>query len=238
MAKAFEEATQFKHNTLRGGEREEGVREFLSKQLPDRLKVTTGEAVDRYGNTSSQLDVMVYDATLNSPFAGESNSLLPAEALLAIVEVKTELTNEEWKRIAKSVEAFCRLRPYKEHFSLSKSGRENAVKPGPRCFFTVAAFSSDLSSGSSWAKKEWERACKAIGNDSCLGLNRILVLDRGIINPTEAVYRPSADQGENLLAWFVGLANFLNREVPRREPMDWQIYAGGSFGKWKPFKGN
>ena len=27
MAKAFEEATQFKHKTLRGGEREQGVRQ-------------------------------------------------------------------------------------------------------------------------------------------------------------------------------------------------------------------
>ncbi len=236
MAKAFEEATQFKHKTLRGGEREQGVRQFLNDQLPSRLKVITGEAIDRFGNTSSQLDVMVYDSALNSPFAGESSGLLPAEALLAIVEVKTKLTRSEWKKISSSIEKFRALRPYKKTFGLSKAGRQGIASELPRCFYSVVAFSSDLSANDTWAEREQQRARDYFGTDDCLGLDRILILDRGIINPTENVFRSSTSQGENLMGWFVGQVNFLHREMPRREPMDWQTYAGSAFGGWKPMK--
>lgn len=234
MARAFEEATQFKHKNLRGGQREDGVREFLNGQLPSSLKVSTGEAVDRYGNTSAQIDVMVYDATLNSPFIGESNDLLPAEALLAIVEVKTKLTKAEWHKIADAVSKFQKLRPYQSKFAPLGAGKGGVVDPLPRCHYSVIAFSSNLAASESWADREWKRALETFGENHDPHLDRVLILDRGIINPVENSYRPSASQGENLLAWFVGLANFLNREVPRRKPMDWQNYAGRSFGGWKP----
>jgi hypothetical protein len=234
MAKAFEDATHFKHKDLRGGERERGVRKFLSEQLPGRLKVATGESIDRFGNTSAQIDVMVYDASLNAPFAGESNDLLPAEALLAIVEVKTRLTKSEWKKVGAAIEKFRKLRPYKQAFDISKAGRSGVRPKLPRCFYSVVAFSSDLSlKKDDWARRELLRASEAIGSFDCEGLDRILILDRGMINPTEGVARSSDSPGDNLMAWYVGLANLLYREMPRRDPMDWQIYAGKTFGDWE-----
>lgn len=232
LRRAFDDATMYSHPGIIGGKREEGVRRFLRDLLPRSLDVVTGQAVDYRGTTTPQLDVMVYDGSLNAPFEGEGNDkLLPAEALLAIVEVKSSLDTKEWKKIARSVARYLELKPYRSQFAVGRGGQSAAPDTLPRCFYSVVAFSSSLANASGWARREYGRISDAFGSAGCSGLDRVLILDRGVINPAERCFRPSGDLGTNLFTWYVSLANFLNREAPRRDPMDWQQYAGAAFDK-------
>jgi hypothetical protein len=229
LSKAFNDATLYTHRGIRGEQREEGVRRFLADQLPRSLSVVTGQAIDCFGTVSRQLDIMIYDSTLNAPFQGERIELLPAEALLAIVEVKSKLSSDEWSKIAQSVDQYLKLRPYRRQFGVRRGGQGGIPDTLPRCFCSVVAFTSDLTTSAEWPQREFNRMTSAFGSDECLGLDRVLILDRGVVNASEGRYWASDDFGGNLFNWYVSLANFLNREAPRRKPMDWQQYAGASF---------
>lgn len=83
------------HNGLKGTGAEEILAEFLRERLPASLGVTAGQVVDRDGNISKQVDVVIYDATrtpmlFTSP--GQTWSTIPAEGVLAVIEVKMHLT--------------------------------------------------------------------------------------------------------------------------------------------------
>lgn len=83
------------HAGLKGTAAEEILAEFLRERLPASLGVTTGQVVDRDGNLSKQVDVVIYDATrtptlFTSP-AGSWN-VVPAEGVVAVIEVKMHLT--------------------------------------------------------------------------------------------------------------------------------------------------
>ena len=220
LKKAFEDATlYYSHPGIIGKKREEGVRKFLRDHLPRSLDVVNGQAVDYLGTQTPELDIMVYDASLNAPFEGEdSASLLPAEALLAIIEVKSSLDSGEWVKIAKQVSRYLELKPYRGEFGIRRGGQSATPDNLPRCFYSVVAFSSSLKKIPGWARREVQSMTRAFGSDECLGLDRVLILDRGVINPLERRFRGSDDFGSNLFTWYVSLANFLNREAPRRAP--------------------
>jgi hypothetical protein len=83
------------HAGLKGAAAEEILAEFLRERLPASLGVTAGQVVDRDGNLSKQVDVVIFDATrtpmlFTSP--GQSWQVVPAEGVLAVIEVKMHLT--------------------------------------------------------------------------------------------------------------------------------------------------
>lgn len=82
------------HNGVVGQEGERIVAGFLRDRLPKSIGVTTGEIIDVEGGRSKQADVILYDA-LHTPmiFSGEDadTSVVPAEGVLAVIEVKTHL---------------------------------------------------------------------------------------------------------------------------------------------------
>lgn len=88
---------QNNHSKIKGDRVEEHVREFLRQRLPQSVGVTSGEIIDANGKRSREVDVIVYDA-MNSPllFAGDTagSILVPAEAVIAAVEVKSKLRSE------------------------------------------------------------------------------------------------------------------------------------------------
>ncbi len=99
MLSDFEQIqTQIKHMGERGNEREQGLKCFLENYLPSRYAITTGEIVDREGNTSRQCDLIIYDR-LNHPLllAGKNVRILLAESVFAVIEVKSVLTSTELK---------------------------------------------------------------------------------------------------------------------------------------------
>jgi hypothetical protein len=80
----------------RGALREEALRLFLSKHLPARFGVGSGQVVHPSNLMSRQCDIVIYDR-LNTPrlMPDETHSLFPVESVLAVVEVKSRLNASE-----------------------------------------------------------------------------------------------------------------------------------------------
>lgn len=81
------------HHGERGGIRERRVAAFLRSILPQRYGIGTGHIIDSKGNTSGQVDIVIYDALNGVHFPiDEDYSLFPCESVYAAIEVKSTLT--------------------------------------------------------------------------------------------------------------------------------------------------
>jgi Domain of unknown function (DUF6602) len=101
------------HAGLKGTAAEEILAEFLRERLPASLGVTAGQVVDRDGNLSKQVDVVIFDATrtpklFTSP--GQSWDVVPAEGVLAVIEVKMHLTAADIPSVLANAAAVLDLR--------------------------------------------------------------------------------------------------------------------------------
>ena len=214
------------HPGIKGDIREDACRKFLSKHLPARLRVATGEAVDSKNRQSRQLDIMVWDSGRGATLREGSDIRLPAEALLSVVEVKSTLTREKLEEATANARSVRSLRPYGEKFGDCRPGGQASRSKSPRCFFTLFAFKSDLSPND-WLRSEWKRTSEVLGSD--LGLiDRIVVLEHGLLNPFSRRGMTGSPEA-TLWNWFVELSNFLENENARRGPIGWASY--GHFGE-------
>lgn len=90
--------------------REAFCRLFLSSHLPQGFRVTTGEIIDCYSNTTGQLDVVIVNNDCPRMTIDSSGSVIApilADTVLGVIEVKTSLTSEVLKK------ALSQLRPVK-----------------------------------------------------------------------------------------------------------------------------
>lgn len=89
LAKSRRIDTLLRHSGTVGSYREELVRALLRQVVPTRYEVSTGFIAE----SPRQLDVLVWDAAHYSPLFHEQNFVVvPAQAVRAILEVKTRLT--------------------------------------------------------------------------------------------------------------------------------------------------
>lgn len=80
------------HRLSAGENREDLVAEFLKEHFPMRFGINSGMIISHHGVFSNQADLIVVDALNNAPlYAASRNQLWPAEAVYALVEVKTAL---------------------------------------------------------------------------------------------------------------------------------------------------
>ncbi|KWK67573.1 DUF6602 domain-containing protein [Burkholderia stagnalis] len=108
-SKAFEvSASISNHSDILGDARESFIRDVLSKFLPATVHVGTGQIVDAGGNTSKQIDVVIYrkDFPILRSFGNADVYLV--EGVLATIEVKSTLDK------AKLVEALDNGRSVKD----------------------------------------------------------------------------------------------------------------------------
>ncbi|SEJ52856.1 hypothetical protein SAMN05216327_11235 [Dyadobacter sp. SG02] len=85
-----------RHNPTIGLLTEEILRKFLSTFLPKGISVEQGFVVGSGGELSRQIDIIVYDSHLYAPFYRINDIVvIPSEAVLAIVEVKTTVSGEK-----------------------------------------------------------------------------------------------------------------------------------------------
>ncbi|MEN9866841.1 MAG: hypothetical protein RL748_2431 [Pseudomonadota bacterium] len=82
----------FQHTTTKGDASETVWVELLRKYLPQRYKIDRAHIVDKKGNFSKQIDLVIYDRHFTPPifdFSGEI--ILPAESVYAVFEVKQKI---------------------------------------------------------------------------------------------------------------------------------------------------
>jgi hypothetical protein len=101
----------------------------LRRVLPGRFAIGTGFVTDHLGITSTQLDIVVYDAQNNAPIILDSNvGIFPVECVYATVEVKTSLNR---KQLDSALEAIGLIRKIAQSKKFGKYARikNDAGKP-------------------------------------------------------------------------------------------------------------
>lgn len=81
----------------KGGPREKVIREFLSQRLPTKWGVTRGHVIYSGDRTTGEFDLIVYDTNHCPSWTVDKDDdprrLVPLEAVVGIVEVKSTLTD-------------------------------------------------------------------------------------------------------------------------------------------------
>lgn len=236
LTAAFRKAeASFKHMGDRGDARESAVRSFLTDQLPARFAVSAGEVMDAAGNMSGQTDVTIYDRLNTRPlFTTNGVALLPAEALLATVEVKSKLDKSETDKAVGGMVKLRGLRPWDAPWSSARRNGRAADDMLPRLFTTIFGFTTNLVEPT-WPTSEMARlreSCAAAGLPTAY-IDRLVIIDRGVLLPSAGMaYIP--DSGGGILGlWFFQLVSFLSREVERREPFPWDRYKFSERDGWQ-----
>jgi len=94
----------------RGDFREAIIRRFLRPFLPECYGLSTGEVFASDGSQSAQIDVVVYDAVFSTVlFKDYPVSLFPAESVFGSIEVKSNLTVDEFKVACDNIASIKRL---------------------------------------------------------------------------------------------------------------------------------
>lgn len=229
-------AFAFEHKGIRGDERAAALANFFRKHLPSNIAVAKGEAMDHHGRRTGQLDLILYDADIAAPITEQlENVLVPAESLLAVVEVKSSLSQTELNKCYGAAQKVRRLRPFKQQFVAARSDGAPAEDGRLRCLYTVFAYGTDLSKDD-WMCKEFKRlesASASVSGQLDL-VDVVYVLTSGIIRPSSK--KGKLNQGEQMdtfLHFYIHIMNFLRREMQRRPTMDWQAYSAKTDSGWK-----
>ncbi|GGF10335.1 hypothetical protein GCM10011611_14890 [Aliidongia dinghuensis] len=224
-------AENFDHRGLKGGERTAALAEFLGKHLPAVFGVGGGEAIDFRDNRTGELDLFIYDKSTAAPIQSSTDSsLVPAEALYAVIEVKSVLSQDEMNKCMLAGKRVRELRPFKGHFIASPvDGKRH--EEHYRCPYFVFAYTSNLSRDD-WAQKEFDRTKLAANSAECSLdiVDRVFVLDRGILRPQIGAASVWENSSGIFLDFYIHLINFLTRERARRPTIDWTAYTAR--GRW------
>ncbi|MFT8357768.1 DUF6602 domain-containing protein [Bifidobacterium aquikefiri] len=136
------------HNGTVGQGGEDVVTEFLRSRLPRSIGISTGQILDVNGKISKQVDVILYDAEHTPMLFSTKNekiSLVPAEGVLGVVEVKTHLRSRDIEIClanCRSVKQLVRTAYFPQAIQATHSAYgEQWVDPP--IYYTVFAASSD-----------------------------------------------------------------------------------------------
>ena len=96
---AFEKAGKTTNPHAVGEGREKSAIQRMKDILPDGVGIGSGFIIDSNGNVSSQCDIILYEKNLCLKFNSydEKNSYYNCESVIAVGEVKSDLTKDELK---------------------------------------------------------------------------------------------------------------------------------------------
>jgi hypothetical protein len=83
---------------------------FFENYLPKRYSVTNAKVVDYHGNTSDQIDVVIYDRQY-TPFVLNDHGVIyiPAESVYAVFEAKQDMNKSQINYAGKKIESVRKL---------------------------------------------------------------------------------------------------------------------------------
>jgi hypothetical protein len=103
-----------------GNLREKFVKEFLRFHLPTIHEIQSGEIVDSSGKTSKQQDVVLYRRDMPKLAVSEGPVILFAEGVKATVEVKSNLTWDEFQKAFENICSVKALQPQINPFAVGE----------------------------------------------------------------------------------------------------------------------
>lgn len=121
------------HPSTKGDASENVWLDIFSEYLPKRYKVAKAQVVDSKGEFSDQIDVVIYDAQYSPPiFLYEGQTVVPAESVYAIFEVKQTLNTKHVKYARQKVASVRNL--YRTSMPIPHAGGTYPEKqPTPVC---------------------------------------------------------------------------------------------------------
>lgn len=220
------------HMGLRGGAREDLLKDVIRQLIPERFRVGSGIIVDLNETQSKQQDLFIFDA-FNSPvfLKTESESIIPVESVYATVEVKSTLTKETLQQSIDNIRSVKELRHSELQNSPILSSRHNVIMG---CIF---AYTSD--STIETVARNVHEICTEIPKEQ--QPNIVCVFDKGLIvnvlknNFGQIAIDPSDEtmwglvkneQGTNLYLFYLLLQQHLS--MAQNFPPDMMKYAAAT----------
>jgi hypothetical protein len=131
LLKASFAASKLLSNATKGASREHAARELLRSLIPPVARVECGDVVDAHAHQTGQLDAVVVDHRAPTLQLGTSEaSLVLAEGVLAILEIKSDLT----KQAAEVVRTFRRVEPLRPSLKPMPHSFERYKEENPRFY--------------------------------------------------------------------------------------------------------
>ena len=95
----FDQTKDVLHSASKGMIRETILNKVIRPYLPFCYGISSGEAFDKNGNTSKQLDIVIYDTIFSYTIPYTDNFIqFPCESIYGIIEVKSKLDKEEFDK--------------------------------------------------------------------------------------------------------------------------------------------
>jgi hypothetical protein len=168
-------ASDIEHIEMRGDVAEHAFRELIGDLVPAWAKIGTGKIVDAQGGQSLQIDTAMYSPFVLPPILVHKKGddlLIPVEACISTVEVKSRLNAAELRRAIANAH-FVRALSY---VGAPHRQQKAMAANGPTC--CLLALSTDLAAdGKSELERYIEQDPQAMRTPA---LNMVCVLGRGL----------------------------------------------------------
>lgn len=127
LIRNFDFASNATTPVLIGTAKEKEVSRKLEMLLPNSVGVGSGCIIDSYGNTSKQMDIIIYEKEFCPVFCLNESSettYYPCEGVIAVGEIKSTLNSKELSNIFKKSKSVKNLKRY----SVAETGQLNLGK--------------------------------------------------------------------------------------------------------------
>jgi len=100
------------HKGERGEANEKSLTNLLVKFLPKRYSIGSGIIIDKFGNNSKQVDIIIYDSDFHPELfsQGAAASLYPVDVVYMTIEIKTTMTKDAMNDAIENVASVKRLK--------------------------------------------------------------------------------------------------------------------------------
>jgi hypothetical protein len=116
------------HNGVMGDVNEQHFIAFLKKSLPKRYAVESAIVIDSNGNTSDQIDIVIFDNQYTPTLLDQhDHRFVPAEAVYAVFEVKPVINKGYLEYASKKAESVRKLE--RTSIPIKHAGGEYPAKP-------------------------------------------------------------------------------------------------------------
>lgn len=135
----FEQSKDILHSGSKGTIREQIINRVIRPYLPPCYGLSGGEAFDFTGNTSKQLDLVVYDAVFSYTVPYIDNYIqFPCESIYGNIEVKSYLNGDELIKALDNIKSMKNLKrkgthswTVTPHVSITVNGKPNDNNRNP-----------------------------------------------------------------------------------------------------------
>lgn len=212
------------HNGEKGSLREAFVISLLQQYLPAQFGIGSGVVVDKWGRQSPQVDIVIYDKRTMPPILDKGGrGIYPIDAVLRLVEVKSNLDKASLAQLAKMMKAFDPDNP--EGLKMASRGK---LAEG-RSFYPVCslfAFESKIANlGAACSSDEYLRSALIYSDNGHLWGVKLSSADSERL-PFGGKYMSFTDENYGL-RFFVGLLfDKIEATASSRadySPMDWLV---------------